>query len=224
MHKDLEKIDLTKFSKSKDGIIKLKTSRDFNNQSLELKFATNKYFIEIISRYLKCIPILTSLSLWYSPNLKFMENTSQEYHLDHEDFKQVKGFLFINEVDINTGPLNIISAEQSNDIQKLINYKMTKTSKRVNDKTIQNLKKKLIIKENILTGNPGDLLLCDTSSCFHFGSRLGDKPKPRLILAFQYVTPFSFSMDWNWKNTNIPFKNYNFDNDLLLNKVTGNKI
>ena len=90
-----------------------------------------------------------------------MENTSQEYHLDHEDFKQVKGFLFINEVDINTGPLNIISAEQSNDIQKLINYKMTKTSMRVNEKTIQKLKIKLIIKENILTGNPGDLLLYD---------------------------------------------------------------
>ena len=68
------------------------------------------------------------------------------------------------------------------------------------------------------------IYFCTINSCFHFGSRLGDKPKPRLILAFQYVTPFSFSMDWNWKNTNIPFKNYNFDNDLLLNKVTGNKI
>ena len=224
INKDLEKIDFTKFSKSEDGIIKLKTSRDFNNQSLEFKFVTNKYFIEIVSRYLKCIPLLTSLSLWYSPNVNFIENTSQEYHLDHEDFRQVKGFLFINEVDINTGPLNIINAAQSNDIQKLINYKMTKTSKRVSDKKIKNLKKKLIIKENILTGKSGDLLLCDTSSCFHFGSRLGVKSKPRLILAFQYVTPFSFSMDWNWKNSNIPFKNYDSDNDLLLSKVIGNKI
>ena len=49
-----------------------------------------------------------------------------------------------------------------------------------------------------MTGKSGDLLLCDTSSCFHFGSRLGNKP--RIILAFQYLTPFGFTIDWNWRN------------------------
>ena len=150
--------------------------------------------------------MITNLSLWYSPNDKVFKNSSQEYHLDHEDFRQVKGFLFINDIDHETGPLNIINAQQSNNIQKLINYKLTKSQKRVSDKTIKILKNKNSdIKEDVMIGGSGDLLLCDTSSCFHFGSRLGSKP--RFILAFQYITPFGFSVDWNWKNyAKLPFK------------------
>ena len=221
---DLKKTDLKKLNSSDEGIIKLKTSKDFDNESPEFKFVTDKYLVEIVSRYLNCIPILSNLSLWYSPNDRFIENSSQEFHLDHEDYRQVKGFLFINEVDLNTGPLNIINVTQSNNIQRLIKYKMTETSKRVNDKLIEDLKKKININVNILTGKSGDLVLCDTSSCFHFGSRLGNNPKPRFILAFQYVTPFSFSMDWNWKNSAIPFKNLNFEINPLVKKVIGNQI
>ena len=221
---DLKKTDFKKFDSSEEGIIKLKTSKDFDNKSPEFKFVTDKYLVEIVSRYLNCIPILSSLSLWYSPNNKFIENSSQEYHLDHEDYRQVKGFLFFNEVDLNTGPLNVINVTQSNNIQKLISYKMTESSKRLNDKTIDVLKKTININENILTGKSGDLVLCDTSSCFHYGSRRGNNPKPRFILAFQYVTPFSFSMDWNWKNGAIPFKNLNFEINPLVKKVIGNQI
>ena len=220
---DLKKIDLTKLSNSGEGIIKLKTSKDFNNESPEFKFVTNKYLIEIVSRYLKCIPILTSLSLWYSPNNKFMKNSSQEYHLDHEDYKQVKGFLFIDRIDLDTGPLNIINVTQSDNIQKLINYKMTNSGKRVNDKIIIDLKQSMEINENIIIGEAGDLLLCDTSSCFHYGSRLGNRP--RLILAFQYTTPFNFFMDWNWiKSERLPYKDLKFQTNSLVRQVIGNKI
>ena len=220
----LKYLDINKFKSSDDGIISLKSSKDFNFESPELKFVTNKYLIEIVSRYLNCIPLLTNLSLWYSPNDKFYENSSQEYHLDHEDYRQVKGFLFINDVDLESGPLNIINVLQSNQIQNLINYKLTKSKKRVDDLTIKNLKKNhLDINENIMIGNSGDLLLCDTSSCFHLGSRLGNKP--RFILAFQFITPFGFSMDWDWKNyEKLPFKGLNCDKVESTMKVLGNKI
>ena len=222
---DLKNTNITQLNSSDEGIIKLKTSKDFDNESPEFKFVTNKYLIEIVSRYLNCIPILTSLSLWYSSNDKFIKNSSQEYHLDHEDYRQVKGFLFINEVDLQTGPLNIINVVQSNNIQRLINYKMTEKSKRVSDKIIRDLKKNTNINENILTGKSGDLLLCDTSSCFHYGSRLGSNPKPRFILAFQYITPFSFSMDWNWINSDlIPFKKSKIESNALVEKVLGARV
>lgn len=221
---DINNIDLHKLERSNDGIISIKSSKDFNCESPELKFVTNKYLIEIVSRYLKCIPLLTNLSLWYSPNDKIFKNSSQEYHLDHEDYRQVKGFLFINEIDLQTGPLNIINVEQSNNIQDLINYKMTKSDKRVNDQIIKSLKNKNInINENTITGKSGDLLLCDTSSCFHYGSRLGKKS--RFILAFQYVTPFGFSVDWNWKNYDkIPFKDFGCKENSTVLKVLGNEI
>ena len=221
---DLKKINFQNLNRSDDGIISLRSSKDFNCKSPEFKFVTNKYLIEIVSRYLNCVPLLTNLSLWYSPNDKVFKNSSQEYHLDHEDYKQVKGFLFINEIDLQTGPLNIINLKQSTNIQNLINYKMTKSTKRISDHMIEDLKKKNVnIDENIITGKPGDLLLCDTSSCFHFGSRLGNKS--RIILAFQYITPFGFSVDWNWKNyERIPFKDFECNESSIVMKVLGNKI
>jgi len=220
---DLKKVDLEKFTSSDEGIIKLKSSKDFDCDSPEFKFVTSKYLIEIVSNYLKCIPILTSLSLWCSPNNRFIENSSQEYHLDHEDYRQIKGFLYLNEIDLQSGPVNIINASESNRIQNLMDYRMTESHKRVNDKIIQDLKKEININEKIMTGNTGDLLLCDTSSCFHFGSRLGTKP--RFILAFQYITPFGFSMDWNWMNSDkLPFKDFKGETDSLIGKVFGNKI
>ena len=102
---------------------------------------------------------------------------------------------------------------------------MTEKSKRVSDKIIRDLKKNTNINENILTGKSGDLLLCDTSSCFHYGSRLGSNPKPRFILAFQYITPFSFSMDWNWINSDlIPFKKSKIESNALVEKVLGARV
>jgi hypothetical protein len=223
IEKDLKKIDVNKFKFSDQGIVKIKSSSDFNKDSPEFKFVTNKYLIEIVSRYLNCIPILTNLSLWYSPNSKSIKKSSQEYHLDHEDYKQVKGFLFINEIDKNTGPLSIINVFQSNKIQKYLNYNMTEQNKRVDDDIINNSKKNFSIDENIITGKPGDLILCDTSSCFHYGSRLGKKP--RIILAFQYLTPFGFSMNWNWKKSNqIPYKNLKYNTTTLINKVLGKEV
>ena len=221
---NLKNLNLKKIKNTDDGIITLKNSNDFNILSPEFKFVTNKYLIEIVSRYLNCVPILTNLSLWYSPNDKIFENSSQEYHLDHEDYKQVKGFLFINDIDEQTGPLSIINTLQSNEIQKSINYKMTKKTKRVNDEIIGDLiRKNINIQENVITGKSGDLLLCDTSSCFHYGSRLGTKA--RYILAFQYITPFGFTVDWNWRNYDkLPFKHLECENNLLLKKVLGIKI
>ena len=105
---DLKNLDFDKFNKTDDGIITLASSKDYNCESPELKFVTNKYLIEIISSYLKCVPLLTNLSLWYSPNNKVFENSSQEYHLDHEDYRQVKGFLFIDDIDYDSGLLILL--------------------------------------------------------------------------------------------------------------------
>ena len=221
---NLKSMNFDKFNKTDDGIITLTSSKDYNFESPELRFVTNSYLIEIVSSYLKCIPLLTNLSLWYSPNNKIFENSSQEYHLDHEDYRQVKGFLFIDDIDLDAGPMSIINVIQSNNIQKLINYNMTKSEKRISDKMIKNLKNNHVdINENIMIGKSGDLLLCDTSSCFHFGSRIGNKP--RFILAFQFITPFGFSMDWNWRNyEKLPFKELKCNKNQLLMKVLGKKI
>lgn len=218
--KKITNINLDQLKKKDENIVKLFSSQDYKSSSEEFKFVLNKHLIKIISQYLNCVPLLTHISLWYSPNLKIHEDSSQFYHLDHEDYKQIKGFLYIYDVDDYSGPLNVIGAEQSCVIQKKINYKLNKKSKRVCDKTIQTLKKELKIDEVIMNGKSGDLILIDTSNCFHFGSRLANKP--RYVLAFQYITPYAFVINWNWQNYKKLYHKYceNFDTK-LIKKITG---
>ena len=78
-------------------IIEILTSKDFNNQSKTFKLVTNNKLIKIISNYLGFIPLLTHITLWFSPNKKNVSNSSQEFHLDHEDIKQVKGFFLVED-------------------------------------------------------------------------------------------------------------------------------
>lgn len=204
--RDLQDINLNNFVDTNDGIINLFSSEKYGCESLEFKFVTNQYLIEIISKYLGCVPLLTHISLWYSPNKKINLESSQSYHLDHEDYRQVKGFLYIDDVDEQCGPLNIINAKQSSKIQNKIQYRLTKKRKRVEDLLINDLKKDMSINEFSMIGKSGDLVLVDTSSCFHFGSRIGTKP--RFVLAFQYITPFAFSLDWNWLNSKKLYNEY----------------
>lgn len=220
---DLKDINLNKFERTDDGIINIFSSENYNCDSLEFKFVTNEYLVEIISRYLGCVPLLTHISLWYSPNKKINFESSQSYHLDHEDYRQIKGFLYIYDVDELSGPLNIINAIQSNKIQKKIQYRLTKLKKRVGDDLINNLKQQNIdIDELSMVGKSGDLVLVDTSNCFHFGSRVGTKP--RFVLAFQYITPFAFSLDWDWFNSKKLYHEYCKNSENKIQKKIIGKI
>ena len=193
-------------------------SDDFNVESKTFKFISNKNFLSIISNYLEFVPLLTHISFWYSPNKETIENSSQEYHLDHEDIKQVKGFFLIDDVTDDCGPTIFLNSKNSNKIIKKINYKTNDNSKRINDNLInQDYEKEKII----CSGEKGTLYLLDTSRCFHCGSR--KSIKPRKILAFQFITPFSTSLNWNWKSSEVLNKPFWKNNELseLQKKIVG---
>ncbi len=174
-------------------------SKDFSINSKSFLLATNKKLIKIVSNYFGYIPILTYISYWVSSNKKKILGTSQEYHLDHEDIKQLKGFYFLENIEKKNGPTIILQKKQSLDLVKHIGYTTKKNQKRIN----KNLANKYINKstEIYLTGNKGTLYLVDTSVCFHKGSEKSEKS--RKILAFQYLSPFATSFDLNWKNSDI---------------------
>lgn len=176
----------------------LLNSNDFNTESKTFKFISNENFVNIISNYLGFIPLLTHISFWHSPNKETIEDSSQEYHLDHEDIKQVKGFFLIDDVTEDCGPTIFLNSKNSKKIIKKINYKTNDNSKRINENLINQDYKKDKIN---CTGKKGTLYLLDTSRCFHCGSR--KSINPRKILAFQFITPFSTSLKWNWKNSEI---------------------
>lgn len=185
-------------------------SKDFSINSKSFSLATNKNLIKIVSNYFGYIPILTHLSYWLSLNKKKILGSSQEYHLDHEDIKQLKGFYFLDNVEKKNGPTIILQKKQSLDLLMRIGYTTKKNQKRIN----KNLANKYIKKstEIYLTGKKGTLYLVDTSVCFHKGSE--KSKKSRKILAFQYLSPFSTSLDLNWKNSDILDKPYWKKNNL----------
>ena len=100
-----------------------------------------------MSEYLGCIPILIYSNVWYSANDKIFEGSSQEYHLDHEDYKQIKGFLYLEDINEDNGAMNLFT-KNSNKIIQQINYKTLPDRKESKMKFFLNTRvKKLSAKE-----------------------------------------------------------------------------
>ena len=87
-------------SNAVDATQKIKTLYDY---------VTNEFFLNIASQYFGEKPLLVELKVLVSPpssesNLK----GSQLWHSDFSDTKLLKIFIFIEDVDSNSGPLEII--------------------------------------------------------------------------------------------------------------------
>ena len=173
----------------------------FDTESKIFNFLTNKYLIDIISNYLGCIPLLTYSSIWYTENQKTFKGSNQEYHLDHEDYTQIKGFLYLEDINENNGAMNLFSKKISRKVAKKINYKTSEDRKRVEDKVFTEHKGDKVI----CNGKKGTLYLVDTSKCFHCGAR--KSLNSRLLLTFQFITPWANYLNWNWKNSEVLKKN-----------------
>ena len=70
-------------------------------------------FIDIATKYLGTLPILTSFSMLYSANISDELVGSKLLHRDCEDFKQLKIFIPIEEVQKENGPLHVINKDES---------------------------------------------------------------------------------------------------------------
>jgi hypothetical protein len=173
----------------------------FDTNSQTFNFLTNKYLINTVSNYLGCIPLLTYSSIWYSENQESLKGSPQEYHLDHEDYIQVKGFLYLEDIDENNGAMNLFSKEISNKVAKNLNYNTSPDRKRVGDEVFSEYENEKVI----CNGKKGTLYLVDTSKCFHCGAR--KSLNSRLLLTFQFITPWANYLSWNWKKSKVLKKN-----------------
>ena len=151
-----------------------------------LSLATSPEMIKAVGSYLGCLPVLTYANVWYSPVLGEVAEAegSQRWHLDHEDLRQMKVFIYCSDVDDSAGPMWLVDADTSLGIAHGIGYSTTLKSKRVNDQSFEDA------QQVSLTGCVGDIAFVDTSSCFHLGSR--NTKKPRLLIALQYLGPQAY--------------------------------
>jgi hypothetical protein len=136
-----------------------------------------------VMRYLGDVPLLQGVKLYWTPqNDKLV--SSQQWHMDGGDIRQLKLFLYLNDVDEGAGPLTIIPAKESRKVVKKYDYVKGKLR---DDQVATCVSRDKWIQ---LTGSKGTLVVCDTSSCFHFGGRA--RKDERLFLEFHYTTSAPF--------------------------------
>ena len=172
-------------------------------------FFTHPFFFNPIANYLGELPLLSELKLLYSPPTSFDEYSgSQLFHSDFDDSKLVKIFVFLEEVDEDMGPTEIIENKASELILKKTNYKWGVKRKKYSSHD-DALKDVLGNKTNhiSLMGPKGATYLIDTVACLHRGSR--NPKKGRKILYANFTTRTSFR--------NPPI-NWLIHNDLTLKR------
>ena len=106
------------------------------------------------------MPLLQGVKLYWTPkNAKMV--SSQQWHMGGGDIRQLKLFLYLNDIDEGAGPLTIIPEKESRELVK---------------------------KYDCVKGKlPDDqVAACVPRSCFHFGGRARDGE--RLFFEFHYTT------------------------------------
>lgn len=143
-----------------------------------------KLLLPTISNYLGTLPVLQDAAFWYSPNTFNDNMRSQNWHIDGEDYKQVKIWLPIEDVNRNCGPLHAINLKETKRIFNFLNKNILfkKRNKKFSDDQID----KFLNKEKleILTMSTEEICFVDTCNCYHYGSRKDEKPRKLMHLHF----------------------------------------
>jgi hypothetical protein len=144
-----------------------------------LKFATSEPLIATATQYLGAIPQLVDVKLWSSVPTGEDDMSSQLFHRDNEDFRQVKLFLNVYDVTEETGPLTAIPASISERVAKELANPFTRTT---DDEMFRHCSPQDQVG---FTGRSGEGVMLDTSRCFHFGSRA--RSGERLVFVLGYM-------------------------------------
>ncbi len=159
---------------------RLSLDQDSLNPVFEL--TRSGLFLSIISRYLGSFPALLSANVWYSPNTEFV-GSSQLFHIDGVDQRQVKVFVFLEPVTEESGPLTVIPADATE--RCFAQLQSSGTVKQRPDRVTDDQMTALGDQPGIpLTGPAGTVAFVDTCRCYHFGSRPGNRPRAILMLQF----------------------------------------
>lgn len=152
-----------------------------------IRFALRQDLLESVMAYMGTVPMLRTIQVFYSGAVDREPVSSQLYHCDADDVRQLKIFLLCSEVRRENGPLTILPAEASERIRRETSYAYID---RLTDEQVTQVLGAHQPAE--LVGEAGTACLVDTSRCFHYGSRVETGAAARLVAMIQYLSPFAF--------------------------------
>ena len=147
-----------------------------------LRLIVSRPIVDAATAYLGTVPKLTGARLCWSPE-NDTARSSQLFHFDYEDQRQIKVFVNIFETTEDQGPLTFLPADISEQVQRSIGRVLGRIKdERIYEGGGRNHELKLI-------GPPGSGAFLDTSRCLHYGSRFNRRD--RLVLIIQFLNSFS---------------------------------
>ncbi len=155
-------------------------------------FVLSPELLAVVARYFGTVPVLSNLHLFWTPPNNTMEK-SQKYHFDTEDYRQLKLFINVFDVDAAAGPLTLLPADASQAVSRRTGYVGGRRS-RMEDEQVSRVAPGNAVQALAPAGGG---ILIDTSRCLHFGSR-GNR-RERLVLQVQfmgYYAPKIEPVDW----------------------------
>lgn len=165
-----------------------------------LAFALRDDIIAVVARYLGVVPLLTAVKVFHSDAVEGVPTSSQLYHCDGDDLRQVKIFVYCSDVDARSGPLTVLDAAASAAVQERTRYTY---DRRLADEDVRAARGGAV--EHPIVGPAGTVAFVDTSRCLHFGSRVSAGAPPRLVTMVQYSTPYSFMLPYDFRGA-APFR------------------
>ena len=154
------------------------TLEDLREHPILLDFALSRPVTEAISGYLRQVPRLHSLGVFFSDVNDTIEG-SQLYHVDGDALTQVKCFVNAWEVGPGGGAFTFVPKAKTSGAMRKAGLLKTLSDADVNRTVPAN-------SHVAVTGPAGSGVFVDTSRCLHQGSRA--REHSRLVFQFQYVS------------------------------------
>ncbi|NJM30248.1 MAG: hypothetical protein HC855_09235 [Rhizobiales bacterium] len=189
---ELMRQEIKRNPESKKGsfLVSIMQDKAFFAYPSVMNLVTDERIAGLAARYLGEAPVLSGVNLWWSPVNK-SATSSQLFHFDEADNRQLKLFLNVHEITADHGPFTLVPA----DLGKRVSDKKGDTHGRFTDEEVEALAPRQSWQS--FEGPAGALAAVDSSRCLHYGSR--GNTKERVVAMFQFTkctAPLAQAPDW----------------------------
>lgn len=143
-----------------------------------VRLALDDRLLALVNRYMGMRAYLRAVDLWWDRATDAPPKETQLWHRDQDDLRNMKVFLYLNDVDVDTGPFCFIPRTHPRGARRHV-YLPDRTT----DEQMQGVFPATEWK--VCTGRAGTIILCDTCG-FHKG--LKPKRGNRLMVVLQYTS------------------------------------